>query len=180
MGFDPAHSREVLSFYVPFLEGRGPVLELAPGRGEFLQLCADAEIEAIGVDNDEGMVEAAANKGLKVVLGDVLEYLHADPSPGRFSAVFSAHFLEHLTADQVTRVIAGAHRVLEPGGLFIAATPNPACYAVLTHDFWRDPTHVRFYDTPLLEFFCRQAGFEIVASGVNPKNFPGAPPWYRT
>jgi hypothetical protein len=60
----------------------------------------------------------------------------------------------------------------------VAVTPNPACYAVLSHDFWRDPTHVRFYDLPLLEFLCRQAGLTIEAAGTNPANHPGPPPEY--
>jgi hypothetical protein len=68
--------------------------------------------------------------------------------------------------------------VLAPGGRFVAVTPNPACYAVLSHDFWRDPTHVRFYDLPLLEFLCRQAGLEVEATGTNPANHPGPPPEY--
>ena len=68
--------------------------------------------------------------------------------------------------------------MLAPGGRFVAVTPNPACYAVLSHDFWRDPTHVRFYDLPLLEFLCRQAGLEVETTGTNPANHPGPPPEY--
>ncbi len=48
--------------------------------------------------------------------------------------------------------------------------------SVLGYDFWRDPTHVRFYDPLALQFFARQAGFAIVASGGNPFNHPGPPP----
>ena len=69
-----------------------------------------------------------------------------------------------------------AYRVLEPGAAFVAAVPNAACMSVLGYDFWRDPTHVRFYDPLALQFFARQAGFAIVASGGNPFNHPGPPP----
>ena len=44
------------------------------------------------------------------------------------------------------------------------------------HDFWRDPTHVRFYEPRLLAFYCAQAGMEVVETGGNPSNHPGAPP----
>ena len=179
MGFDPDHAREVLGFYLPKLLDHGPVLELACGRGELLGLLAKAGVEAVGVDLDEGMAEAAGRDGVEVVVADALEYLHRDPPPGPFGAVFNAHFLEHLTPEQVMRVVAGARRVLRPGGRFVAATPNPACYAVLSRDFWRDPSHIRFYDLPLLEFFCRQAGLEVVESGGNPANHPGAPPGFH-
>ncbi len=189
MGFDPEHQREVLRFYVPMFAGPvgtpadgtpggngGPVLELGCGRGEFLGLLRDAGIETCGVDNDAGMVERTRAQGLEAVEGDALEFLHADPAPGPYNGVFCAHFLEHLTPEQVARLLAGVRRVLAPGGRFVAVTPNPACYAVLSHDFWRDPTHVRFYDIPLVEFFCRQAGFEVESSGTNPVNHPGPPP----
>ncbi len=190
MGFDPEHKRDVLRFYVPMFEesgdgageadGRkhGPVLELGCGRGEFLALLRDAGIEGLGVDLDAGMVEMARADGIDVVHADAIEYLHADPAPGPYQGVFCAHFLEHLTPDQVVRLLEGVARVMAPGGRFVAVTPNPACYAVLTHDFWWDPTHVRFYDRPLVEFFCRQAGFEVESSGTNPANHPGPPPEY--
>ena len=205
MGFDADHKRDVLRFYVPMFEGpgdgaeeleggkheegpgdaeeleggkHGPVLEVGCGRGEFLGLLRDAGIAGRGVDLDAGMVEIARADGFDVVHADAVEYLHADPAPGPFQGVFCAHFIEHLEPEQVVRLLQGVRRVLAPGGRFVAVTPNPACYAVLTHDFWWDPTHVRFYDRPLVEFFCRQAGLEVESSGTNPANHPGPPPEY--
>jgi SAM-dependent methyltransferase len=168
----------VLRHYVPMFEDRSPVLELGCGRGEFLGLLDAAGVKAQGVDSDQGMVEAARRIGRDVVCDDALAFLHGDPSPGPFEGVFCAHFVEHLTPDQVGELLAGVRRVLAPGGRFVAVTPNPACYAVLSHDFWRDPTHVRFYDLPLLEFLCRQAGLEVEGTGTNPANHPGPPPEY--
>ena len=178
MEFDPEHTREVLRHYVPMFLDRGPVLELGCGRGEFLGLLEEAGVKAKGVDSDEGMADKARAEGLDVECGDALAYLHSDPVPGPYQGVFSAHFIEHLTAEQARELFAGVRRVLAPGGRFVAVTPNPACYAVLSHDFWRDPTHVRFYDLPLLEFLCRQAGLEVESTGTNPANHPGPPPEY--
>jgi SAM-dependent methyltransferase len=178
MDFDPEHTREVLRHYVPMFEDKNPVLELGCGRGEFLALLDAAGIKAQGVDSDEGMVDAARRVGLDVVCADAIAFLHGDPAPGPYEGVFCAHLVEHLDPSQVRELLAGVRRVLAPGGRFVAVTPNPACYAVLSHDFWRDPTHVRFYDLPLLEFLCRQAGLEVEATGTNPANHPGPPPEY--
>jgi SAM-dependent methyltransferase len=178
MEFDPEHTREVLRHYLPLFQDTGPVLELGCGRGEFLGLLAEAGVEATGVDTDEGMVEKARAEGLDVVCDDAVAFLHRDPPPGPYRGVFCAHFVEHLTPEQVAHLLAGVRRVLAPGGRFVAVTPNPACYAVLSHDFWRDPTHVRFYDLPLLAFMCRQAGLEVEETGTNPANHPGPPPEY--
>jgi len=178
MEFDPEHTREVLGHYVPLFQDKAPVLELGSGRGEFLGLLAEAGVAATGVDSDEGMVDKARAEGLDVVCADAVAFLHGDPPPGPYQGVFCAHFVEHLTPSQVRELLEGVRRVLAPGGRFVAVTPNPACYAVLSHDFWRDPTHVRFYDLPLLEFLCRQAGLEVEQSGTNPVNHPGPPPEY--
>ena len=178
MKFDPEHTREVQRFYLPMLDGHGPVLELGSGRGEFLGLLEEAGIEAHGVDSDEGMAEKAKADGLSVTCADANAFLDADPAPGPYGAVCCFHLVEHLTPDEVLRLLTGVRRVLRPGGRFLAVTPNPACYAVLTHDFWRDPTHVRFYDLEVLDFFCRQVGLTVELSGGNPANHPGPPPGF--
>jgi SAM-dependent methyltransferase len=175
MGFDPAHTRDVLSHYVPMFAGLDPVLELACGRGEFLDLLRESGIAGRGVDLDDGMVEAARRRGHDVALGDALAFLDA-AEPESYGGVFAAHFAEHLPPDAVLRLARGARRALRPGGRLVLVTPNAASIAVLGHDFWKDPTHVRFYDPMLLGFLCAQAGLTVEETGTNPRNDPGAPP----
>jgi len=174
MGYDPANAKAGLAHYVPFFDS-GPVLELACGRGEFLELLRDAGIPGEGVDVDEGMVETATALGLAVRHGDAIADLEQRPD-GSLRGVFSAHFAEHLQPDVLEHVIAESARVLAPGGTFIAATPNAGCLSVLGHDFWRDPTHIRFYEPRLLAFYCAKAGMEVIETGGNPLNAPGPPP----
>lgn len=179
MRYDPEHSREGLRHYVPMLTppavAGGPVLELACGRGELLELLREAGVEAQGVDLDDGMVEAARAAGLDVTLGDALADLAARPDDS-LRGVFSAHFVEHLEPAAVERMIAESARVLAPGGVFIAATPNTGCVSVMGYDFWRDPTHVRPYEPNLLAFYCAKAGMTVEAIGTNPRNHGGPPP----
>ena len=183
MGYDSAHSKEGLAHYVPyfeppFLRSGGPVLELACGRGELLELLRDAGVEAEGVDLDEGMVDAARTAGLTVTLGDALADLEARPDDS-LQGVFSAHFVEHLEPDVLERMVGESARVLAPGGVFVAATPNTGCVSVMGYDFWRDPTHVRPYEPRLLAFYCAKAGLEVVELGENPRNHGGPPPETR-
>ena len=174
MGFDPQNAKEVLSFYTQFFLS-GPVVELACGPGVFLGLLRDSGVAAQGVDIDDGMVQQARAAGHEVVLDDAVNHLRALADQS-INGLFAAHFLEHLPADEVAAVYVQAYRVLRPGGVFVAAVPNAACLSVLGYDFWRDPTHVRFYDPLALQFFARQAGFVIATSGGNPRNHPGPPP----
>lgn len=174
MGYDPDNSKRGLAHYVPFFAG-GPVLELACGRGEFLELLRDAGIPGLGVDLDEGMVDRARAAGLDVSHGDAVADLE-QRADGSLQGVFSAHFAEHLQPEVLEHVIAESARVLAPGGTFVAVTPNAGCLSVLGYDFWRDPTHVRFYEPRLLAFYCAKAGLEVVETGGNPLNAPGPPP----
>lgn len=174
MGYESERARAALSHYLQFFPA-GPVLELACGRGEFLDLLRDAGIGARGVDLDEGMVERATAAGHDVTLGDAIGHLE-QVGPGSLGGVFCAHFLEHLVPDDVARVYAAAARALRPGGAFVAVVPSAGSLSVLGYDFWRDPTHIRFYDPMLLAFFAGQAGLSVAGSGGNPRNDPGPPP----
>lgn len=174
MGFDRANAESVLSHYPSFFAD-GPVLELACGPGVFLDLLAAKGVSCSGVDIDDGMVAECRAKGHDVVLDDALSHL-AGVADSSLNGLFAAHFLEHLPSEAVQRVYAEASRVLAPGGVFVAVVPNAACHSILAYDFWRDPTHVRFYDPVLLQFFAEQAGLSLVESGGNPRNHPGPPP----
>jgi hypothetical protein len=174
MGYDSDRARAALGYYAQFFPA-GPVLELACGRGEFLDVLRDAGVPATGVDLDEGMVEQATAAGHEVVLGDAISYLEG-VEPGSLGGVFCAHFLEHLEPAEVARVYRAAARALRPAAAFVAVVPSAASLSVLGHDFWRDPTHVRFYDPMLLAFFAGQAGLTTTEAGGNPGNDPGPPP----
>jgi SAM-dependent methyltransferase len=174
MEYDPEHSKAGLSHYVPLFP-KGPVLELACGRGEFLDLLREAGVPAQGIDADEGMVRDARAAGHDVQLADALSGLRERPDAS-VQGVFSAHFVEHLDPEALQAVVTESARVLAPGGHFVAATPNAGCLSVIGHDFWVDPTHVRPYDPRLLAFFCSAAGLEVVETGANPLNSGGPPP----
>lgn len=175
MAFDPELSKKAVGYYARWFEGQEPVVELACGRGEFLDVMREQGTAAYGVDQDPGMAQLATERGLRVVAGNAVEHLHS-VEPGSVGGVFAAHFLEHLDPDAVQRTLAGARRALRPGGVLVAAVPNPACYAVLGHDFWTDPTHVRLYDPRLIAFFCTRAGLTVEEVGGNPTNTGGIPP----
>lgn len=177
MAFDRANARDVLSHYQNYFT-TGPVVELACGPGVFLDLLRENGIECRGVDLDDGMVEECRARGHEVALGDAVDYLRklGDES---VTGLFAAHFLEHLPAPTVQDVYRQAARALAPGGVFVAAVPNAASLSVLRYDFWRDPTHARFYDPLALQFFATEAGLLVLESGANPRNDPGAPPELR-
>jgi O-antigen chain-terminating methyltransferase len=58
--------------------------------------------------------------------------------------------------------VASAAGKLAPGGVLAIETPNPACLATLTGDFFLDPTHVRPVPANLLHFLFEEAGLSNI------------------
>jgi len=131
--------RDRLRPYIDVVRDRGPVVDLGCGRGEMLQLLAEAEIDACGVDLDDAMVERARSRGAEVHHGDALDFLikQDDASLG---AIFSTQFIEHLPPSILPELLDVARTKLRPGGVFVAETVNPHSPRALKA-FWVDPTH---------------------------------------
>jgi 2-polyprenyl-3-methyl-5-hydroxy-6-metoxy-1,4-benzoquinol methylase len=131
--------RELLVPYVDLLRGHEPVLDAGCGRGELLDLLSEAEIEATGVDIDEGMVERAREKGHTVELADVVDYLGRLPD-GKFGAIVAIHVIEHLPYEGLLRFLHLAREKLAPDGLLVVETVNPHSLQAFK-TFWTDLTH---------------------------------------
>ncbi len=159
-------NREVLRFYAPFFKHSTAVLDVGCGQGQFLEWLAAEGIAAQGVDSDTRMVAVCREKGLSVVEADLFAYLAEQQE--RFDGIFSSNVVEHLSAENVLRFIQLAYAALRPGGILLLATPNPESLIVHLHEFWRDATHVRLYNAPLLAFMLHAQGFRDIMSGANP------------
>jgi len=144
--------------YLDVIGKRGPVVDLGCGRGEMLELLADAGIDARGVDLDEAMVDHARAAGANVEHCDALEFLvkQEDASLG---AIFSAQFIEHLPAGLLPELLEVARAKLLPDGIFIAETVNPHSPRALKA-FWIDPTHQHPLFPETMLALCRLTGFE--------------------
>ncbi len=144
--------------YLPIIGTRAPVLDIGCGRGEFLDLLAEAGIPYFGVDLDAGMVRRCHEKGHhEVVQEDGLEYLAALPD-GSLGAVFCAQVIEHLPYESLVRLLELARAKLIADGILIAETVNPHCPPALK-TFWVDPTHQHPIFPEVALALCRSAGF---------------------
>nr|ART39014.1 H97 [uncultured bacterium] len=171
--FEDRHrgSREIikgrLAPYLPFIQPLAeqypgaPALDLGCGRGEWLEILAATGLNPLGVDQDEDMLDACHVLGLTACQGDAIEYLGALPDNSQ--AIVSAfHVVEHLSFDDLRKLVVEAVRVLKPGGLLIMETPNPENIAVATCSFYLDPTHKRPIPPDLLSFVVEYHGFKRV------------------
>lgn len=145
------------SFYVPYFQGLAQVLDLACGRGEFLQLMREAGVSARGIDLDPACIEICRAKGLDADHGDAFDCLEQLP-PASLDGIFCSHFVEHLPSWKIAELIRLAASRLATGGLLVVETPNPQCLATLAAEFYSDPTHRHPVPAALLRFCFEEAG----------------------
>jgi SAM-dependent methyltransferase len=142
------------------------VLDVGCGEGQFIEELTAQGIRASGVDADPVMVQKCRERGLSVAEANLFDYL--PQHPGGFDGVFCSNLIEHLATPDVLRFLELARAALQPGGVLLIATPNPESLIVHLYEFWRDATHVRLYNRPLLEFLLSWAGLHSIQSGGNP------------
>jgi 2-polyprenyl-3-methyl-5-hydroxy-6-metoxy-1,4-benzoquinol methylase len=145
--------------FVEFFRNSAPVLDIGCGRGVFLQLLAEAHIEAIGIDHSQEALAVCREKGFQVCSEDARTYLRAKSES--FGGIFCSHVIEHMGYDDALAFLQLCSRALRPGGHLLLITPNPEDLGVISNSFWLDPTHVRPYPQLLLKAMLVQAGFQI-------------------
>ena len=154
--------REKMVEYLPVIKavdrGDAPVLDVGPGRCEWLDLLRSEAIRAYGVDTNARFVELGESLGLDVKLGDAIEHLRGLPDAS-LAGVTGFQVAEHLPTGLLFELVDNALRTLRPGGVLILETPNPLNLTIGAAEFWIDPTHLRPLHPQLLEYLLINRGF---------------------
>ena len=171
-----AEIKKRLRIYLPILRKQGigtaamPVLDVGCGRGEWLELLQEQDLDATGIDTNRVLIGQCREIGLKVIEEDLLKYLHgvADNALG---AVTGFHIVEHLPLEALTEFLDQTVRVLKPGGLVIFETPNPHNVLVGSCNFYFDPTHRNPIPSQVLSFLIEARGFvDVQVMNLNPSD----------
>lgn len=101
--------------------GRGLLVDIGCGNGEFLAQARDMGWRTYGVEPDAQAAAACRVRGLEVLQGTVTEL--PVERQGTADAVTLSHCIEHVPDPRA--VLAAAWRLLRPGGGIWIATPNP-------------------------------------------------------
>lgn len=134
-----------------YAEEKSHAVDLGCGRGEWLEILGEMGISALGIDLDQGMLDACVDRGLNVIHGDAIAHLAQMESESQL-VVSAFHVVEHISFDQLQSLVKEAHRVLKPGGILIMETPNPENIMVAGCNFYLDPSHVKPIPPDLLLF----------------------------
>ena len=146
--------------YVERAKDHQPVLDIGCGRGELLEACSKAGLEARGFDINERSVADLQRRGLNVMLAGIPQCFEGIKHAS-IGSVVAMHVVEHLPVEHLFALFGQAARVLRAGGLFMIETPNAESIAVSASDFWRDPTHLAPRHPAALTLLAREHGFSI-------------------
>jgi len=156
-----------VAFYLPFVRKTGagtartPVLDLGCGRGEWLELLQEHNLEGCGVDLNTAMVAQCKSRGLKARIGDAVEHLHSLRA-NSYGAITGFHLIEHIPFETLMALLGEVRRVLKPGGVAIFESPNCKNLVVGACNFNIDPTHRNPVYPETAEFMLASHGFEKI------------------
>jgi glycosyltransferase involved in cell wall biosynthesis/SAM-dependent methyltransferase len=163
------HGQEIadrLAIYMPDLEALNrdgaPVVEIGPGRGEFLELLKGRGIPAYGVELNDHFVKTARSRGIDMRHEEGLHHLKSIQDDS-VAAVAAIHVAEHLPVPTLITLLRECHRVIQPGGMILLEIPNLTNVTVSASSLYLDPTHHKPLHPALLEFFVSMAGFTETA-----------------
>lgn len=137
------------------------VLDVGCGRGEWIELLKDNNIQAKGVDLNRLMVKKSQEYGLDTTMMDAIAYLKGLKA-GSLSVVTGFHIVEHLPFEVLIALFDESLRVLKKGGMIIFETPNPENLLVGSCTFYTDPTHINPIPPVTLEFLASNRGFSNI------------------
>lgn len=151
----------LLRRYAP--PGGGRLLEAGCGMGHMLGLLQE-DFACTGIDLMDYAIEQTRLNApqARVLQGDVnAAGIFAD---GEFNVVVALHLVEHL--EQPRTFIREMARILQPGGLFLFATPHPDYtmrrFKDPLHDaIGKDQTHINVQPPATWRAWCAENGFSI-------------------
>lgn len=141
----------------------GALLEVASGLGHLLALLQD-DFQCTGIDFMDYAVEQTR---LRAPRARVLQADADQPLPfeaAEFSVVVALHLVEHL--ERPREFIGEIGRILQPGAIFLFATPNPDYKLRRLKDpatdiTFMDPTHINVQPPAVWRAWCAESGFAI-------------------
>ena len=139
----------------------GMAVDLGCGRGEWLSLLQKNGYNGIGVDLNEAALKCCAERNVKSVRMDAIEYLKTLPKES-VKILTSFQLIEHVTISYLIELFTEISRVMRKEGIIILETPNPINVNVGAASFYLDPTHKRPIHPELLKFLAEENGLRNI------------------
>ena len=153
--------RDLLDKFAERVKSRGRVMDLGCGPGQVAAYLHNRGVDAFGLDLSPEMVKLAkeANPDVEFLEGDMRSTGLPDESLAGITAFYS---LIHIPRREVSAVVRGLRRVLQPGGLLLAAV-HKGEGAVHRDEFLDEQVSLdfAFFEPQEMEIYLRAGGFLI-------------------
>lgn len=162
--------------FVPFLNSehinsKSKSLDIGCGRGEWVELLQEKDIDAHGIDMNPMMLKMAKENNLKNIQAkDAFEYLKGCEE-NSFDLITAFHIIEHIPFEKLVYLLQEVKRVAKPNATILLETPNPQNLQVAAYTFYTDPTHLNPLPANMIRFLVEYLGFiDVEINYLNPKN----------
>ena len=148
--------------------GASSVLEIGPGRGDFLlalrEACPGTAIRGFDITAEAGLASVVASD-IAVSYAATLE--GAQFGDGDFDLVVMRHVLEHVP--HLAGFLREIRRVCKPAGVLYIKVPNRSSWAAgFFGRYWNGldfPRHLRYFSTSDLTTVLERSGFRVLRAG---------------
>ena len=153
--------RQLLERFAAEIQPTGLVADLGCGPGHVTQYLSKHGLQVMGIDLSPGMIAQAArlNPGLPFQVGEMRALPVAD---GSWAGIVACYSLLHFGRAEVVAVLRECLRVLQPGGLLLAAF-HAGDEIRHIEDFWGYAVQLDFvfFQPAEMAGYLRAAGFVI-------------------
>ena len=147
--------------YLEYFEGRGNVIDVGCGRGEFLELMNERGIGGYGIDVESDAIHFCEEAGLEAMEAEAIAHL-SSLSDDSLDGVFVSQVAEHMTPGELIGLVGLAYQKMGQGGYIVVETPNPQCLLIFASFFYADLSHVQPIHPETMRFLMLSAGFRDV------------------
>lgn len=145
--------QHICAYLTRWISPDAEVLELGAGWCDFANNVQARRVVAMDIDMT---VKRAAAESVTAVVGDCTDLSgFGDDS---FDVVFASNLLEHLERPAASLLLAGARRVLRPGGRLILVQPN---FRLNPGGYFDDFTHVAIYTDRSIHDYLVAEGWDV-------------------
>lgn len=148
------------SVYLKYFENRENVLDIGCGRGEFLALLKQKHVHAKGIDLSDEMIGRCREQDLVVEKADMFDYLEK-LGDGALDGVFCSQVVEHLSTQQLLRLVQLLNKKVRIGAPVVIETINPGNIVSASNGFYMDLSHIRPVHSATLSFLMEVNGFPL-------------------
>ena len=146
--------RAFCRFFQRYIPDNAVVMDLGAGYCEFINNISAKRKIALDINPD---VKKFADKDVEVIISDCKDMKVIDDNS--CDIVFVSSFFEHITKDDIVKVLKEVHRVLNKEGHILILQPNIRfCYK----DYWNFFDHITPLDDKSLSEVLEVTGFKVI------------------